>query len=258
MKFNQTVVVILAISSIITGCAKNNLLPERDLTIDPTSDLLSGKMPPSDFLIPENFVEDVTNPYFPLDEGDTLFYSATIGEDGEFTTETSYVAITEEDKIIEGIECVVVHDVVFLDGELKEDTYDWYAQDIYGNVWYLGEDTKSYNEDGTYSTEGSFEHGIDGAQGGLIMLGDPVTHFGKGYKQEDYPGFAEDRGKVVGLNETVTIGLGTFTHCLKTYEVSPLEPGFLNVKYYAPGLGFIYSEKASGGIEFQELTGISD
>ena len=48
---------------------------------------------------------------------------------------------------------------------LLENTLDWYAQDTAGNIWYLGEDTKEYEDGMLVSTAGSFEHGVDGAQG---------------------------------------------------------------------------------------------
>ncbi|MGA1826502.1 MAG: hypothetical protein ACMUIP_17755 [bacterium] len=35
--------------------------------------------------------------------------------------------------------CVVVCDLAEEDGIVIEDTEDWYAQDIQGNVWYFGE-----------------------------------------------------------------------------------------------------------------------
>jgi sugar lactone lactonase YvrE len=38
-----------------------------------------------------------------------------------------------------GIKTVVVRDRGFTNGELSEDTLDWFAQDAAGNVWYFGE-----------------------------------------------------------------------------------------------------------------------
>ncbi|MBC8046973.1 MAG: hypothetical protein H7Y00_09280 [Fimbriimonadaceae bacterium] len=257
MKPIKILFIILSIGSMIMGCQKNSLNPVTDVT-DLVSDLSTARRPISEFIVPENFVEDVTNPYFPLEIGDTLFYKTTVVEDGETIIEDSYIAITDEVKIIAGISCVVLHDVVTIDGVLFEDTYDWHVQDIYGNVWYFGEDTKKYAPDGSFSTEGSFEHGVDGAVGGMFMLADPGAHIGRGYKQEDYPGHAQDRAKVISTTETVTIGLGTFTNCVKTEETSPLAPGELAVKYYAPGIGQIYSETVIGGEESQELVGMSD
>ena len=72
----------------------------------------------------------------------------------------------------------VVHDVVTENGETVEDTFDWYAQDAFGNLWYLGEDTKEYENGKVASTEGSWEAGVDGAQAGIILPADPTVGHG--------------------------------------------------------------------------------
>ena len=74
-----------------------------------------------------------------------------------------------------------------------EDTFDWYAQDSDGNVWYLGEDTVECKKGKIKNHDGSFEAGVDGAQPGVIMPADP--HPGLKYRQEYYAGEAEDRGR---------------------------------------------------------------
>ena len=42
-----------------------------------------------------------------------------------------------------GVTCIVVRDTVDIDGVLIEDTVDWFAQDVEGNVWYFGEISKT-------------------------------------------------------------------------------------------------------------------
>jgi hypothetical protein len=58
-------------------------------------------------------------------------------------------------------------------GELIENTFDWYAQDVCGNVRYMGEKTREYENGQVVSTEGSWEAGVDGAYAGIVMPGDP-------------------------------------------------------------------------------------
>ncbi len=84
------------------------------------------------------------------------------------------VVVTGERRDIQGISATVIRDTVYVAGELVEDTYDWFAQDTDGNVWYLGEDSTSYEDDGTTSKEGSWEYGVDGALPGIVMLADPA------------------------------------------------------------------------------------
>jgi len=138
----------------------------------------------------------------------------------------------------------VVHDWETVNGELSEDTYDWYAQDNNGNVWYFGEDTTEYLDDGTTSKEGSWEAGVDGAEPGIVMLAEPIP--GTSYRQEYYEGNAEDMGKVLRLNARVAVEYGDFDDCLKTKEWTSLDPGVIEHKYYAPGVGLVLVKELKG------------
>ena len=102
---------------------------------------------------PSNFVTTVDNPYYPLPVGRVMVYQGT--RDGVAQTDT--VTVTRDTKVIEGVRAVVVRDVA-TDSHHRtlEATLDWFAQDKQGNVWYLGEDTKAYNPDGSVDTSGSW------------------------------------------------------------------------------------------------------
>ncbi|MGH7586710.1 MAG: hypothetical protein ACREMH_10715, partial [Gemmatimonadales bacterium] len=146
--------------------------------------------------IPAAWAAAVDNSWFPLQPGTTWEFSADT-DDG---LETVVVEVLAETRTINGVVATVVRDREYLDGELKEDTHDWYAQDAAGNIWYLGEDTKEIEDGSVVSTEGSWEWGVDGALPGIIMWADPAAHVGEEYRQEFYEGEAEDWGKVVALN----------------------------------------------------------
>src|SRR6476659_3926120 len=77
-----------------------------------------------------SFVKKIDNPYLPLQPGTVFHYVNTIIEDGETSLEHIRVTVTSDIKKILGVNCVVVHDQVKEGGEVTEDTYDWYAQDI--------------------------------------------------------------------------------------------------------------------------------
>jgi hypothetical protein len=128
---------------------------------------------------------------------------------------------------------------VFLNGTLIEDTQDWFAQDAAGNVWYLGEDTKEYENGRVVSTEGSWEWGKDGALPGVIMWADPAAHIGEAYRQEFYRGKAEDWGKVLAVSQTVSVPFGNFSGCIRTEDWNGLESGTHEQKYYCPQIGFV-------------------
>ncbi len=200
---------------------------------------------------PTDFVTTITNPYLPLIPGTTFIYEGE--EDGEH--ERVEVYVTHETKEILGVTCTVVRDTVWVDGELAEDTYDWFAQDRDGTVWYFGEDSKEIEDGVVVSTEGSWEAGIDGAKPGIIMKADP--QIGDSYRQEYYFGEAEDMAEVLSLSESVSIPYGFYTNCLQTKEWTPLEPGVSEHKYYALGVGVVLEVKVEGGrgrIELIEIT----
>ena len=155
------------------------------------------------------------------------------------------IHVTSRTKEILGITSIVVRDTVTVAGEIHEDTFDWYAQDVDGNVWYMGEDTKEYENGKVSTTEGSWEAGVDGALPGIIMPADPTV--GLAYTQEHYAGEAEDKGRILALGESVTVPYGSFDEVLVTEDRTPLEPKVLEHKYYAPGIGVVFEEIAKGG-----------
>jgi hypothetical protein len=182
---------------------------------------------------PSDFVHRIDNPYLPLKPGTTFIYKSPDGSEVVRTT------VTHQTKEVFGVRCVVVRDVAFLNGKLEENTLDYFAQDKQGNVWYFGEDAKNYHNGHFLNTDGSWLAGVNGATPGIVMEGSP--HVGDRYDQENAPGIAEDRGKIVSLAGAKTVPFGTFQHLLVTGETNPLEPGFLERKYYAPGLGLVLS-----------------
>lgn len=214
---------------IITGVGAGGISCEEGCTPDPTYN-------PS--INPGDFVAGVDNPLFPLVPGMKYVYHG-----GGETTE---ITVTDGTKQILGVTSIVVRDVVSVGGEIIEDTYDWYAQDKEGNVWYFGEDTKEYKDGQLVSTEGSWEAGVDGAKPGIVMhRTQPAT--GVPYRQEYYACKAEDMAEIVSLNESVTVSYGSFDNCLQTREFTPLEPGVSEYKYYAPGVGLVLEVGVQSG-----------
>lgn len=199
-------------------------------------------------LDPSDFTTEIDNPYWPMPEGARWVYRETDEEGNEQRVE---VTVTNETKEIMGIEARVVHDIVTEDGEVIEDTYDWYAQDADGNVWYLGEDTKEYADGEVVSTEGSWEAGVDGAQPGVIVPGDPAV--GMSYRQEYFAGEAEDAAAVLSLEERAQVPAGSFEDLLLTKDFTPLDPAVLEYKLYAPGVGPVLVLGVSGGGGREEL-----
>jgi len=199
-------------------------------------------------LDPAQFTTSIDNRYWPMRPGSRWIYRET---DGQGTPQRVVVTVTDRTKSIIGIQARVVHDVVTQDGQLVEDTYDWYAQDAKGNVWYLGEDTKEYDNGKVTTTEGSWQAGVDGAQPGILLLADPKRAME--YRQEYYKGQAEDAAQVLSLDMRAKVPAGLFGHVLVTKEYTPLEPNLVEHKFYAPGVGPVLAITVKGGSGRMEL-----
>jgi hypothetical protein len=189
---------------------------------------------------PADFTATVTNPYLPLVPGNRWIYEGRT-EDG---FERKVVEVTDETRTVMGVRCVVVRDTVTLDGQLYEDTVDWFAQDRAGAVWNFGEATRKRADDGTFSPAGSWEAGVNGAQPGVVMPSDPSP--GGPYRQEYLPGEAEDMARVLTVNEVLRVPFGSYVQVVVTRDWSPLDPGVAEHKHYAPGVGLIREEAVEG------------
>lgn len=186
---------------------------------------------------PANFVAVIDNPRLPLLPGTTRIYEKT--EDGE--VERIEVATLRETREILGVTCTTVHDVVFVDGEIIEDTLDWFAQDVQGNVWYFGEISRNFEDGQLSDLAGSWEAGVDGALPGIVMWGSPQA--GTVYRQEFLLREAEDCALVLRLSASASVPYGNFTDCLVTEDFTPLDPGAIEHKYYAAGIGLVLETK---------------
>jgi hypothetical protein len=194
----------------------------------------------------------VDNPWFPLRPGNRLVYRGT--EDGNQLRDVFFV--TQQTKVIDGITCRVVHDRLYQNRTLRERTTDWYAQTKQGTVWYFGEQTAELNRNGhVVSREGSFKSGQDGAEAGIFMTAHPQV--GQSFKQEDYPGHAEDRFTVLDLNSHISVPVVGSHNALLTKETTVLEPGVLDHKYYVRDIGTVREVTVQGGNENLRLISIS-
>lgn len=247
----------LVLAGAITGCGSDDPTGTATTTTAPASSVVpvidpgdGGSYDPQ--LDPADFVEEIDNPYLPLAPGSRWVYAGD--SDGE--AEDIVVVVTDQTRVIEGITAVVVRDTVRVGGLLVEDTYDWFAQDRDGNVWYLGEDSSEIGPDGAVlNKDGSWEYGKDGALPGIVMPADPQP--GDTFRQEFLAGEAEDMAEVLRVEAEHTIGLGTYADVLVTEDWTPLEPEVVENKWYAPGIGKIYGTHESGPpgtIELVEFT----
>jgi hypothetical protein len=197
---------------------------------------------------PANFSgHPIDNPFYPLVPGTQTAYEG----DTDAGHERAVTEVTADTRVVMGVTCVVVHDSVTTDGQLTEDTYDWYAQDSAGNVWYFGEATQTFRDGQPVSTEGSWEGGVAGALPGIIMRAEPAV--GDRYREEYLPGHAEDIGEVLSVSETATIAIGSYSNLVLISDTTPLEPDLVEHKFYARGIGLVLDTTVAGGNERSEL-----
>jgi hypothetical protein len=211
---------------------------------------LHGKYAPK--IDASNFVSTVDNPYWPLEPGTGFHFKGVRGT----TPQTDDEIVTNETKRILGIDCTVVRDTVSEHGRAVERTFDWYAQDKQGNVWYMGEDSLERNGQGKFvKASDSWESGVNGAQPGIIMPANPRP--GDAYRQEYYPpGEALDQARVLRLDGTAKVPYGSYSDVLVTSERSPLEPQ-TEQKYYARGVGEVSEKVVKGHHEEFQLVSIT-
>jgi hypothetical protein len=194
------------------------------------------------------FAPRVSNPWYPLTPGTTLVYRGV--KDGRPSRDV--VTVRHARKLIDGVRCTVVKDLLYLSGTLEERTTDWYAQDTAGNVWYFGERTAELDRRGhVRSTAGTWQAGVNGARAGIYMPAHPRV--GQTGRQEYYKGQAEDHFRVKSLSARVTTPAASSSHALLTEEWTPLEPGVLDHKYYVRGIGTVLEQTVKGGDERNTL-----
>jgi len=226
---------------VAAGCSNDQSTP-----VAPSAGFTKAPAAPA-FPGADAFVDGIDNPYLAFESGKTFHYQSETDEG----LETIVVEVTDLTKTVMGVDVTVVRDREYLNGELVEDTFDWFAQDEDGNVWYFGEDSKSYEDGQVVSTAGSWEAGVNGDPG-IIMLANPTR--GMKYAQEEAPGIAEDMAQVKKLDVSVDVEYGSFDGCLQIAEWNPLESGSREYKYYKAGIGLVM--EAEGGHQRVELVDI--
>src|SRR5215471_13464667 len=181
-------------------------------------------------LDPADFTTNIDNPYWPMRPGSHWVYREV--ENGE--AQRVDVTVTNRTKVLGGIEARVVHDRVSRNGVTLENTYDWYAQDAHGNLWYFGEDTGEYENGKLKTKEGSFAYGVHGAQPGVVVPANPKP--GMSYREEYYAGHAEDGAEVLSTHSQVQVPYGRFQNAVLTRNFSTIEPTVEEMKLYAKGV----------------------
>jgi hypothetical protein len=257
IRIAAVIVPIVVASALVAGCGssgKKLVSPQTATTSTitapstPSANRLAISIDYHPKIDPAKFSNHITNPYIPMTPGRTYHFRGA--RDG---VPTEHVfTVTRDTKIVMGVRCAVIKDVVTQNQSLVEKTTDWYAQDSAGNVWYFGEDTAEYQNGVVTSTAGTWEAGVDKAQPGIVMPAHPKL--GDAFRQEYRPGVAMDEAKILSVNATARVPAGTFRQLVITLDKNPLDPSKIERKWYARGIGFVRAALHGGGhVETTEL-----
>ena len=255
MQRPRILVLAVALAAVVAGCGSNDSSGGADKDGATTAREATGPRstaPPRGSgpvdLDPADFTTRIDNPYWPMTPGSRWVYRET---DAQGRVQHGEITVMRQTKMVAGVRARVVHDRVTRNGKLVEDTFDWFAQDRAGNIWYLGEDTREYQNGKVSSAAGSWQAGVDGAQAGVLLPGSPRV--GQEYRQEYREGEAEDAARVLSVSEQVQVPVGHFASALLTKDFTPLEPDVLEYKLYARGVGLVLALGVSGGASREEL-----
>lgn len=194
-----------------------------------------------------NFTNPKPNPYISLDVGSRQVMAGSGMDDGKMQTEVATQIVTGPGLTLMGVQTMQILDEAVKDGNLVERTFDYYATDNDGNLWYFGEDVTNYryNDTGTFigtDSKSAWRAGVNGAVPGISLAANPVVGLSLFQEQAEADG-AMDYFEVLDTNATVTGPAGTFTGVLKTFEGSKSEPDLREFKYFAKGVGFVRTEE---------------
>ena len=176
------------------------------------------------------------NPWFPIVPGTTSTFTGAI--DGVAAREL--YTVTGDVKVVDGVPANVIHDRLYLahaDGPgryLAEDTLDWYATANDGDVWYLGEATTEYDEQGHVVLHRRL------VAGRCRRCPRRDLHAGRARRRRGLPaGVGRRRPGPLPHHQrdgdTVT-----------TREWTPLEPGLVTKKVYESGTGQVLEDTVKG------------
>jgi hypothetical protein len=181
---------------------------------------------------------NVDNKWFPLQPGTQLVYKGFTQEDEKRVPARVVQTVTDLTKLVNGVPAVVVWDVDYKDGKVAESEIVFFAQDRDGNVWLLGELVEIY-EDGDFKGGSAWIAGMDGSvrnhDEGRPAAGTPS--YSQGYAP---PPFNWTDRATVKAGQKVCVPAGCYKDVLVIAESSKNEgPDAQQLKYYAPGVGYI-------------------
>ncbi|MCE9594419.1 MAG: hypothetical protein K8S98_09505 [Planctomycetes bacterium] len=174
------------------------------------------------------FSATISHPYLPLS---TVRYAELKGEEDHIVRE-----VQDTTQTVAGVECLVLAEKEYEDGELAEISRNYFAQDAEGNVWYFGEDVDEYKGGKVAGHGGSWLVGRDASEPCLLLPAHPTVGFR--FKPENSPPDAEEFDEVEAVDATITVPAGKFEHVLVVKE-GDVAGKWTERKFYAAGVGLV-------------------
>src|SRR5439155_53252 len=192
---------------------------------------------------PANFPQQphIDNALLPLVPGAQRILDGRSNVNGQPLAHRVTFTVTNLTKVIDGVRTVVVHDVDYSSGQLAESELSFWAQDVFGTVWNIGEYPEEYANGKMEGAPLTWLAGVDGAVPGIHAPWQTPPVGGQRYNQGWSPTI-----QFLGCAQTIGVGLtrcvpaGCFDGIVATDETSPLDPASGHQrKYYAPGVGIV-------------------
>ena len=179
----------------------------------------------------------IDNPWLPMKPGTRYVYEgSTVESGGKKVPHRIELHITDLTKVIDGVRVLVSYDLDFSGGKLEEAELAFFAQDIDGNVWHLGQYPEEY-ENGKLTKTPAWIHGFEGARAGIMMKAKPQLGT-PSYSQGWGPAVDwTDRGQTHEMGQTTKTRMGSYSDVLVIKETATSEVGAFHFKYYAKGVG---------------------
>jgi hypothetical protein len=201
---------------------------------------------------PKNFGAELTdvNRWLPMAPGIQSVSKGFVYVGGRRLPHIKVTTVTDVTKMINGVRAVLVLDQDFDGGQLSEQSIDYLAEDVGGNVWYVGSYTEAYEGGQFLNAEDAWLAGVNGAAPGLYLPAIPKTGTPP-YYQVQIPGGEQSTAQVAKVGQRTCVPFKCYTDVVVVLE------GGSEHKYWAPGVGGILTEPLSGAAqETEELVNI--
>ena len=203
---------------------------------------------------PKNFETSLTdvNALMPLTPGLQSVSKGFVYVGGRRLPHVRVTTVTDVTKTIDGVRAVAVLDQDYDGGNLSEQSIDYLAEDVGGNIWYVGSYTEAYEGGQFVNAQDAWLADVNGAAPGLWLPGDPKTGAPPFY-QVQIPGGEQSTAVVVETGRKTCVPFRCFTDVVVIQE-----QGSEN-KHWAPGAGAILTEPLSGSAqETEELVNLTE